>query len=84
MVAGLTPSRFLFWTREGFWRPRPRRYVGALPVAEVEKVELSRRRGKLACWLRSGKTVEFDVEDGDIELARWLTDAACALIAAGA
>jgi hypothetical protein len=84
MVVALTPSRLLFWTREGFWRSRPTRFVGRLPIAEVENVELSRRRGKLALWLRNGKTVELDVKDEDIDLARGLTDAACERIAAGA
>ena len=84
LAIAVTSSRFLFWAHEGFWRPRPTRFVGELPVSNVEKVELSRRRGKLAFWLRSGTTVELDIKDKDIEMARAFTDAACERIAVAA
>jgi hypothetical protein len=84
MAIALTPSRVLFWAYEGWFglRMRPHRFLGELPLGDVEKVELSRRRGVIAFWLRNGRTVELDLKDRDIDSARAFTAAAADRITA--
>lgn len=73
LALALTATRVAFWSIDGLILARPRALLGTIARAEIEKLELSRRRAILSFWLPA-RMLELSVADLD-DAARFVAAA---------